>query len=323
MTIETRTTKAGDTAYRARKMIAGKVRTGPWRCRLEHAVVDVDELAHGVQPAGLERDASRLSTALVAIVQEARARGRSVGYIERHLKGHGAYLLRMLGDIDLRRLSRAAVLDFVLRARAAGRADNTLAEKDLQLLWRACAAVGVAKPPMKPGDLPSKGSRVRTWVSKSTVAQWCERIDNPAHRALLRFVFSTGIRAGELERLEPSDLDLVHGCVHIRTAKDRRNPREVPCPVGVLREVLDHLPLPLARNYGTQVCHRLAKRLGDPRISLRTLRHSFATHLVSSGIDLSRVSRLLGHRRLSTTDIYAHAVRGRAADVVSALDLDG
>jgi site-specific recombinase XerD len=53
-----------------------------------------------------------------------------------------------------------------------------------------------------------------------------------------------------------------------------------------------------------------------------TLRHSFATHLLESGVDISTIQKLLGHRQLSTTLIYLHVSKKAIAAVKSPLDFD-
>ncbi len=147
--------------------------------------------------------------------------------------------------------------------------------------------------------------------------------------AILELFYSTGMRLSELQGLSRADLDLVSQQVKVR-GKGRK---ERIIPVG------DHAMLAL-RNYeakrdellrglgsrGERSAYFLArtgKRIGprmvqkvvsaflaeideDAGLSVHSLRHTFATHLLDNGADLRAVQELLGHASISTTQIYTH-----------------
>ncbi len=147
--------------------------------------------------------------------------------------------------------------------------------------------------------------------------------------AMLELFYSTGMRLSELQGLSRGDLDLVSQQVKVR-GKGRK---ERIIPVG------DHAQLAL-RNYeakrddllrqmgsaGERSAYFLARtgrRIGvrmvqklvsefleqvdeDAGLSVHSLRHTFATHLLDAGADLRAVQELLGHASISTTQIYTH-----------------
>jgi integrase/recombinase XerC len=147
--------------------------------------------------------------------------------------------------------------------------------------------------------------------------------------AMLELFYSTGMRLSELQGLSRGDLDLVSQQVKVR-GKGRK---ERIVPVG------DHAALAL-RNYeakrddllrqvgaaGERSAYflgRTGKRIGvrmvqkvvaellgqideDAGLSVHSLRHTFATHLLDAGADLRAVQELLGHASISTTQIYTH-----------------
>ncbi len=147
--------------------------------------------------------------------------------------------------------------------------------------------------------------------------------------AILELFYSTGMRLSELQGISKGDIDLVSQQVKVR-GKGRK---ERIIPVG------DHATLAL-RNYEAKrdelVRHlgagadrsamflaRTGKRIGvravqkvvtsllheideDSHLSVHSLRHTFATHLLDAGADLRAVQELLGHASVSTTQIYTH-----------------
>ncbi len=150
-------------------------------------------------------------------------------------------------------------------------------------------------------------------------------------RAMFEALYGSGLRVGELVGLDLADLDDESGLVRVR-GKGRR---ERLSPVGSLamewlvrwraarRPRVPGEPALFLNRRGTRLTSRSVGRilqehlvaLGfDPSSSPHTLRHSFATHLLDRGADLRSVQELLGHRSLTTTQIYTHVTRERLID---------
>lgn len=149
-------------------------------------------------------------------------------------------------------------------------------------------------------------------------------------RAMLELMYATGVRVAELTRLDLGHIDFKNRL--IRVTGKRRKERIVPFGEPALEaltaylDVRDRLlnaapisdrePAVLFLNYqGTRITTRSVGRMvekyirvcaGRHDISPHALRHSFATHLLDSGADLRDIQELLGHARLSTTQIYTH-----------------
>jgi integrase/recombinase XerC len=142
-------------------------------------------------------------------------------------------------------------------------------------------------------------------------------------RAILEFLYATGIRVSELTKLDLKDIDFTGKSVRV-TGK-RRKQRIVPFNDLALQALLGWLSVrnnslvnkdekAVFLNYqGTRITTRSVGRMVDKYIaqcadihdiSPHSLRHSFATHLLDSGADLRHIQELLGHARLSTTQIY-------------------
>ncbi len=153
-------------------------------------------------------------------------------------------------------------------------------------------------------------------------------------RAILETLYSTGVRVSELVGLNRSAVNMVDQTMHVR-GKGKKD-RIVPLGGHALQSIRHYLTLlepdPRFKEVRQQVAYgqdvpmfvnknggrlssrsvrrKLDKYLAearlDPSISPHTLRHSFATHMLDNGADLRAVQELLGHRSLSTTQIYTH-----------------
>jgi integrase/recombinase XerC len=151
-------------------------------------------------------------------------------------------------------------------------------------------------------------------------------------RAVLETLYSAGLRVSELTGLNVEDVDLSEGLATVR-GKGRKERLALlgPPALAALREWLGARgavagglkrpqPALFLNKNGTRLSSRSVGRLLekylkqaglDPRTSPHTLRHSFATHLLDNGADIRSVQELLGHRSLSTTQIYTHVTTHR------------
>ncbi|HEX6534775.1 MAG TPA: tyrosine recombinase XerC [Gemmatimonadaceae bacterium] len=202
-------------------------------------------------------------------------------------------------------------------------------------------ARGVATPKLEK-YLPAYLDRAQIDLlfQMAEVRAWEGRFVDVRNLAILELFYSTGMRLSELAGINRQDLDLVSQQVKVR-GKGRK---ERIVPVG------DHAALAL-RNYeakrdelaralggridrGAFFLGRTGRRIGvravqaavgaflreideDAGLSVHSLRHTFATHLLDAGADLRAVQELLGHASISTTQIYTHTSIERLKEVYS------
>jgi integrase/recombinase XerD len=149
-------------------------------------------------------------------------------------------------------------------------------------------------------------------------------IQNLTTRITVKLLVTTGIRVGELVRIDISDLDLADGTLKIHGKGNRQ--RLVYLFDPALNQALERYlarrrkqPAESSRLFITQrggayTTQKIRKLLGDlatkagieRRITPHMLRHTTATQLLEAGVDIRYVQKLLGHQSISTTEIYTH-----------------
>jgi integrase/recombinase XerC len=159
-------------------------------------------------------------------------------------------------------------------------------------------------------------------------------------RAILEMLYGTGVRVSELVKLDMRDIDFRGRTIRVKGK--RRKERVVPFGEPALHSLMRYLTevrpaflnnAPIAErdeaavflNYqGTRITTRSVGRMVDKYIKIcagihdispHSLRHSFATHLLDSGADLRDIQELLGHARLSTTQIYTQVSMEKMIEV--------
>jgi integrase/recombinase XerD len=152
---------------------------------------------------------------------------------------------------------------------------------------------------------------------------------------ILMVLYATGLRVSEVVHLKVDDIDSARMVIRVRQGKGRKDRLVMLSPV-LLEELRRywrwHRPTlwlfpgsdaetPLSISAVQRVCQRARRAAGiQKQASPHTLRHSFATHLLEAGTDLRLIQTVLGHRSVSTTQLYTHVAAARIGATASPLD---
>lgn len=176
-------------------------------------------------------------------------------------------------------------------------------------------------------------------LSEQEVLQLLQAAQGPRNRIALTTAYATGVQVSELVALRAEDIDSARMLIHVRQGKGNKE-RIVPLSKTLLAGLRDYWRVvrpqggwlfpgqrpdkPINVHTIQKVCldARRAAGLRKP-VTMHTMRHSFATHLLEAGTDIRTVQALLGHASLSTTAIYTHVQRRLVTATRSPLDLIG
>ena len=181
---------------------------------------------------------------------------------------------------------------------------------------------------------PFKEHRLPQVLSKEEVQKIINATNNLKHKALLSLTYACGMRRGEVINLKIKDLDGKRKLIRIEQAKGKKD-RYVPFG-SKLRELLTQyykiykpklylFEGQYEQQYGessaAQILKHAVKKVGIKKeVTLHTLRHSFATHLLEAGTDIRYIQELLGHNDPKTTMIYTHVSRKKLSEINSPFD---
>jgi integrase/recombinase XerC len=245
-------------------------------------------------------------------------------------------------DVDVSQLR-----GYVAYLHECGYAQATVARRlaCLRSFFRYCNREGICdKNPARPLRTPRAGRKLPHFLTTDEVGQLLiappgNVDDGIRDRAILETMYSAGLRVAEVVALSLSDLDRPQGILRV-LGKGRK---ERIAPVGsyalkalarwlevrkpdTTAEESDQQALFLNR-FGRRLTTRSIGRMLEKHIataglstqtSPHTLRHSFATHLLDGGADLRSVQELLGHKSLTTTQIYTHVSTRRLREAYEA-----
>lgn len=250
---------------------------------------------------------------------------------------------------DLTRIDRDHIIDFILSLKDRKYATSTVARKTaaVKSFFHFLAAEGVKKEdPTEDLDSP----KVSKYLPKTiTPGEIFSLLASPLKssgpealrdKAMLELLYATGVRVSELVAFNLDDVDATTPCITCAG----RGARERTIPIG--QAVADHLQNYIQNGRGrlgrvdgqdalflNQRGQRLtrqglwlilkgyAQEAGIGDITPQTLRHSFASHKLSSGLDISSVQKILGHASITTTQVYKRLGDSRRQAVAQEISL--
>jgi integrase/recombinase XerC len=250
-------------------------------------------------------------------------------------------------DVDIHQVDHITIREWLSSLHAAQKKKSSVARKlaALRTFFQFLLREGVVElNPARLVSTPRLEKKLPNHLSIEDAVRFIETPDlntdlGVRDRSILELLYATGVRVSELTKLNLADIDFKGKL--LRVTGKRRKQRIVPFGDPALHALLKYLAVrnaflqhaPEAErdvdavflNYqGTRITTRSVGRMVDKyiqvcagihNISPHSLRHSFATHLLDSGADLRDIQELLGHARLSTTQIYTHVSMEKLIEV--------
>lgn len=168
---------------------------------------------------------------------------------------------------------------------------------------------------------PKKKMYLPDVLSREEVKLIFTHTRNMKHRILLMIIYSTGMRIGEVLKLQLNDINSGESLIYIRQAKGGKD-RRLPLSDFMLEKLRNYYRVytpslylfegqtarkPYTRASASKFLKRALESSGiKKRVTLHTLRHSYATHLTQKGINIQYIQQILGHKSPKTTMIYTH-----------------
>jgi integrase/recombinase XerD len=180
-------------------------------------------------------------------------------------------------------------------------------------------------------------------LTRDEVHRLIEATRTPHNRTYFWTLYSLGLRLNEGLHLQVGDIDGTRKLVHVHRGKGAKD-RYVPLPPRTLQMLRDYWSThrhprwlfpavgqdqktataashPMPKNSVQGALRRVVRQLGlKKKVSIHTLRHSYATHLLEAGVNLRQIQQYLGHRSLKTTTLYLHLTSQGQEHAVATLE---
>lgn len=182
---------------------------------------------------------------------------------------------------------------------------------------------------------PKREKTLPNVLSKEEVLKIIDATENLKHKTLLALIYSAGLRISEAINMKLKDIDSIRMLIHVKNAKGKKD-RYTLLSEKVLLLLREYYLVYKPKEYLFEgqfggmyssrsaqiILKQAAEKAGIRKpITLHTLRHSFATHLLESGTDLRYIQDLLGHSSPKTTMIYTHVTNDSLKKIKNPFDV--
>ncbi len=184
-------------------------------------------------------------------------------------------------------------------------------------------------------ERPGKSKTLPVVLSKEDIISIINHTNNLKHKCIVSLLYSAGLQRSELLNLKLTDIDSKSMLIRVKNAKGNKD-RYTLLSESVLKDLRiyykQHRPKAYlfegqfkeqySANSVSKIVSNAAIKAGIKiRVSSHMLRHSFATHLLESGIDIRYIQLLLGHNSTKTTETYTHVAKNSFDFIKNPLDL--
>lgn len=188
------------------------------------------------------------------------------------------------------------------------------------------------KDPTSGVKRPKKETKIPIVLSKQEIYKLFNSTDTLKSNLILQLIYSSGLRVSELVNLKKENLDFSQGIGWVREGKGKKD-RMIILSKKLSKKLEKFIKKHLEWNYvfskikplNTRGIQKIVQKASfkaglNKDVHPHTLRHSFATHLLESGVDLRKIQTLLGHSSIATTQIYTHISKEQIRSIKNPLD---
>jgi len=164
-------------------------------------------------------------------------------------------------------------------------------------------------------ERPRKEKSLPRIIDSEVIINKLNKIKNTKHKTILSLAYATGMRVSEVCNLQIKNIDSKRMLILIKKGKFNKD-RYVPFSENILNLLREYWIKYRTKEYlfegqfkpmySTESCEKIYKRFIDKTSSFHSLRHSYATYLLESGVEIRVIQKLLGHNSIKTTEIYTH-----------------
>ena len=186
---------------------------------------------------------------------------------------------------------------------------------------------------------PQKKKKLPIILNKNEIKKIINSLSNLKHQTILSITYSAGLRVSEVVNIKLKDIDRERMLIHIRSGKGYKDRYTI-----LSQKVMDKIELYISayniendgeswlfpgRDKSKHLTTRSVQRIFKKgcrkakikkNVSVHSLRHSFATHLLEQGVDLRYIQELLGHSSTKTTEIYTHVSNLEKRKIINPFD---